>query len=790
MKKKMLLKHQGQFIQSPFLFPKTRFHILVAGYGAGKTSSISTAVENCVKLLQGRTDAEGHNPCIVLGGVSYAHLEKTTVAMIKQDLENSKTVYTHDKKLNTITIGNVTIVLVSLSEPQKIVGFNAWAAFGDEIDDLGSLSQADDLTFEAVKALNERTRQIIKGLRKPFLCFGSTSQGQKGLYRVYTQFIKTGVGFVLMRGSTRDNPHLDPDYVASLYKMYNETERKVFLEGHFLPISQGRVIGDFDWGRNFIHSNLDQHIHPDETVYWAQDFNTGYFRGCVGVERGGRIYIVKGYDFPEIRDAPGVVRHDFPHNKIVWIPDTTAKDQISHFTKELRKHRIHWITRSKNPLVEDSAFLVNKLLYTKRLFLTTMASEVAEALALAQRDKNGKIPKGIGPNSPIHYCFAGDTKVTTARGQVRIDRVKADDVVLTRAGWKRVTVSAYMGDQETVDMGYARLTPEHPVWTEENGMTPFGELTGSERLLTLDHREVKLWQRTKQLDDSLAGFAEALRRYESSTVSRGTDTHRPGAGATGTISARARNAFMSLCGSFITGLCLTVSRYTTRTGTLPTIRSAILTALLRLCTNAFQSVVGRSMSKDTSHGSGLRRQNGTAVSRAGRGTANMENVSHSSSSSIKSSWYAHAADAVTALRKTRSEQAGSAPRYAKTKAGTILEWMLKSGPASGAEKISRLTSVFARKLVRQAARRLFGGSVTESVYDISVDGQHEFFADGVLVSNCDGVRMLCYFLASNKSSLKDIRRVTIARHLEMYEEEPAVVDLEGGYSELNPAAIA
>jgi hypothetical protein len=49
--------------------------------------------------------------------------------------------------------------------------------------------------------------------------------------------------------------------------------------------------------------------------------------------------------------------------------------------------------------------------------------------------------------------------------------------------------------------------------------------------------------------------------------------------------------------------------------------------------------------------------------------------------------------------------------------------------------------------------------------------------------------MMCYFLASNKRSLRDIKRVTIARHLEMYEEEPAVTELEGGYTELNPSAL-
>jgi hypothetical protein len=402
MRTKYLLKHQSQFCQAPFLFPHMRFTILVAGYGAGKSSSIAAAVEQCISKLQGKRDIEGHSPTIMLGGASLSHLEKTTLAMIKEDFENTKTIYFHDKKNNVITVGNVRIVLVSLSEPDKIVGFNAWATFLDEVDDLGSVSAAEDVTFEAIRAANERTRQRIPGMRKAFICMGSTSQGQKGLYRVYVQFIKTGQGFILIRGSTADNPYLDPDYVKSLYKTYNEKERRVFLEGFFESITQGRVIPDFDWQQHWIDEDLDQSVYPDEVVYWAQDFNTGYNRGVAAVERMGQIYIVKRYEFPEIKDGPTVLRHDFPHNKIVFLPDSTSNQQISHFLKELRMNNIYWALRRKNPLVEDGVFLVNKLLYTNRLFFGRMAKESANACALAQRDKNGKVPKGIGERSFIH----------------------------------------------------------------------------------------------------------------------------------------------------------------------------------------------------------------------------------------------------------------------------------------------------------------------------------------------------------------------------------------------------
>ena len=65
--------------------------------------------------------------------------------------------------------------------------------------------------------------------------------------------------------------------------------------------------------------------------------------------------------------------------------------------------QIFWAFRGKNPNVEDTVFLVNKLLYKRRLVFTEMAKETAEACSLALRDPNtGVLPKGIGRRSPIH----------------------------------------------------------------------------------------------------------------------------------------------------------------------------------------------------------------------------------------------------------------------------------------------------------------------------------------------------------------------------------------------------
>ena len=70
-----------------------------------------------------------------------------------------------------------------MENPETIFGIESWAIFIDELDEL-----TEDKAVEAVKALNERCHQQIRGLRNPFCAIASTNQGTKGLYRIYHHF--------------------------------------------------------------------------------------------------------------------------------------------------------------------------------------------------------------------------------------------------------------------------------------------------------------------------------------------------------------------------------------------------------------------------------------------------------------------------------------------------------------------------------------------------------------------------------------------------------------------------
>ena len=393
----LLVPHQEIYLQSWRNFPEIRWHMLVTGFGGGKTRANVILTLMLIRELQGLKDRAGDFARIIVAGFTLLHLERTFILYFKSYLDQSKTEYRYDSKTHIFYVGTVTILLIPMETPENIFGEDCVACIQEESDELPEAT-----LMEACKALSERTRQQIIGFRSPFICLGTTSQGESGLYRLYCQFKKKGTGFVLIRGRTQDNFYLPKEQIVDLYKMYDDVERRVFLEGEFLAVSRNRVFPGFSWDRNYIDDDMDKYTRPGERVYIGQDVNTGFSRASAWVARGPILHCIKRWDFPDIADAPDVFRYDFPDAEIFWIPDVTTKDSYPQFARSLRRNNIHIIHRSKNPIVEDTAFLVSVLCKNGRIIFHKMARDAADAVARAVRDKEGKIGKGKAPSDWQH----------------------------------------------------------------------------------------------------------------------------------------------------------------------------------------------------------------------------------------------------------------------------------------------------------------------------------------------------------------------------------------------------
>ena len=282
-------------------------------------------------------------------------------------------------------------------------------AYIDELDELDTQT-----AMAVVKSINDRCRQQIEGFRTPFMCYTTSSQGLKGTYQTIMHFKKSGIGYVKIRARTRDNIFLPKDYVGNMYSIYNEKEVACLLEGEFVSIDSGLVFPDYHPDVNKLEGDLYEYVRDTvigvdsrdnpvyNTVYIGQDFN-GFGNNAVAFAViNGTIVAIKDYEFPDIRRAPEVFRYDFPHNKIVWIPDMTYKEHFGEFKKELKVFKITIAYRSCNPLVGDRNFACNKLFVAERLFICPMCKDTETTLMTWQKDPKTGLPTKGGKGAPDH----------------------------------------------------------------------------------------------------------------------------------------------------------------------------------------------------------------------------------------------------------------------------------------------------------------------------------------------------------------------------------------------------
>lgn len=263
-----LLRHQGIILQAPYKYENIRYFFDVAGYASGKTSALVYCILYACKMLQGKKDAEGHNARIILGSKNLTFMMKTSVSNLEQTLRSTNTEYKFDKKNNIITVGTVEIYLIPLENPESIYGWSVTQAYLDELSEL-----PPDICMEAIKSINDRVRQQIEGMRTPFIVSVSSAQGLDGQYMAMEHFKRNGMGYFKVRGETRDNVFLPKSYVENLYKIYNEKERKVYLEGHFMSVNSSLVFSDYDPACNKLEVDLYDCLEENDTVYIGQDFN-------------------------------------------------------------------------------------------------------------------------------------------------------------------------------------------------------------------------------------------------------------------------------------------------------------------------------------------------------------------------------------------------------------------------------------------------------------------------------------------------------------------------------------
>ena len=319
-----------------------------------------------------------------------------------------------------------------------------------------------------------------------------------------------------------------------------------------------------------------------------------------------------------------------------------------------------------------------------------------------------------------NHCIAEGELVLCERGLVPIELVTVDDRVMTRAGLKAVLFSGKTGVARDVvsvvtTIGEVRCTPDHEIWSSK-------EFARADTL--------------RYADEVLGFVSEDMKcpREFFGTVIDITDIRKTMMCILGGLSKELPNYFIGKCGSFIKDRFL---KSTTSIMSMKTLRIMTLTisnALrrpnmaqsIRCKASAFKSSesILRESIISQSLGTVLRRVSQSIV-RSARSLTSISCLCPSCVSIANVSFYQ-----ATSVIWTASAQMRASQPFVEQ---AVL--MMKKGFALRA--VSHLSStVIKNPLLVRGHVLTVRESGKSDVYDLTVEDQHEFFVNGVLVSNC------------------------------------------------------
>lgn len=282
-----------------------------------------------------------------------------------------------------------------------------------------------------------------------------------------------------------------------------------------------------------------------------------------------------------------------------------------------------------------------------------------------------------------HACFVGDTLVETRLGPKRIQDIKVGDRVLTSLGYRRVLSSGSVGSKPVYDYGWVQSTSDHPILLANGTKKAIHDLTDYDTLSTLFECRSSLMALYL---GKLADIIELTARTVKTVL----------------------KPYIERFENYIRDPFKLDSIYIMST-TIPTIT---LLPILDLLKAKFisQNIQDQNMpfvrlnkEKNISQISDLSQKNGTLHQKVDNGIGN-----------------------------TLSELLRKGLNYLRS--GTPAKFVQKHSWLKE-NSISKAGSVI--KIVKQG--RYVG---VEQVYNLSIEGVSEFYANGVLVSNCDALRYM------------------------------------------------
>ena len=313
-------------------------------------------------------------------------------------------------------------------------------------------------------------------------------------------------------------------------------------------------------------------------------------------------------------------------------------------------------------------------------------------------------------------CFRGDTLIMTKEGEKPIKEVKAGDFVLTRKGYRKVRRNIYNGYKETIHKKFVNglqimdifCTFEHN-FNANGKWKKYGELTAEDKLFMLSHSMA--WSSGDTQTGSIAIITTTRGKKGEKNMSqccimpslkRLTEQSRKACAYITRISTRLTTISKTLCLSPIQSIC----------GYITSLANGLENIQMRWKKDTTPRRIGKSVGKKFSTTCHKKHVSANIAARSSRQQTRISDSAE------------------------RSVTIGGSIRRQRT----ISRWF-----ASIAERLLKVISISSQNVA--AANVLISNHSVSSiqevgkewcdVYDLEIEDVHEYFANGILVHNCD-----------------------------------------------------
>lgn len=294
--------------QYDFLYSDKKHTGLVCGLGAGKT--FAGCVKAVLTMIEHKENVAYYLPQIrLLKDVGYVTLTEV-LDMLKIDFEINRTSH------NFVTdFGQ--IMLRSMDEPSKIIGYQVCASIIDEADNIPTQHMKD--IFVAIVG---RTRKPIDGIN--FVDVVSSPEGFKFCYEFFVKDKEHQDKKKLIQESSDVNTYLSEDYIKDMEISYSPAQLKAYRHGQFINMTSGLVYHNYDKGKHY--TSREYNPRTDFNLLVGIDFNWTKGAVVIGVWEDNKLKIIDEIvNTRDTKDSAMKLKAKFPNASIKIFPDYSGK---------------------------------------------------------------------------------------------------------------------------------------------------------------------------------------------------------------------------------------------------------------------------------------------------------------------------------------------------------------------------------------------------------------------------------------------------------------------------------